>query len=325
MEPSTNPCNLPKIKHRPKAMCAIKLLRRNKMLKRKTRLIPEVRAAENASNTNIQKRRRLNPEVRAAENASDREQHMRMRKQKKLFRKANLCNIDDLQSVDALVEPHSCGAMNIKCRECGALMWIGEKLSTSSIKAPKFGLCCLSGMVKLQELPIPPSSLRELLTNNDSVSKKFRKNIRTYNSGLAMATMKAAQDILPSGIQSYRIHGAVYRMMGPMRPDEGREPKSLQTYFVDPDQQTTIRMLGIPEQVRQTVDVNCLRDLENMLRNCNPYVQSFLCVNEMLESGAINPHEVRIGNRLTNIKEGTIHPQLQTLKSLSSFLGWEMK
>ena len=110
-----------------------------------------------------------------------------------------------------------------------------------------------------------------------------------------------------------------------MRPDEGREPKSLQTYFVDPDQQTTIRMLGIPEQVRQTVDVNCLRDLENMLRNCNPYVQSFLSVNEMLESGAINPHEVRIGNRLTNIKEGTIHPQLQTLKSLSSFLGWEMK
>ena len=105
----------------------------NKMLKRKTRLIHEVRAAENAS---------------------DREQHMRMRKQKKLFREANLCNIDDLQSVDALVEPHSCGAMNIKCRECGALMWIGDKLSTSSIKAPKFGLCCLSGMVKLQELPI---------------------------------------------------------------------------------------------------------------------------------------------------------------------------
>ena len=88
--------------------------------------------------------------------------------------------------------------------------------------------------------------------------------------------MKEAQDILPSGIQSYRIHGAVYRMIGPMRPDEGREPKSLQTYFVDPDQQTTIRMLGIPEQVRQTVDVNCLRDLENMLRNYNPYVQSFL-------------------------------------------------
>ena len=61
MEPSTNPCNLAKIKHRPKAMCAIKRLQRNKMLKRKTRLIPEVRAAENAS---------------------DREQHMRMRKQK---------------------------------------------------------------------------------------------------------------------------------------------------------------------------------------------------------------------------------------------------
>ena len=135
--------------------------------------------------------------------------------------------------------------MNIKCRECGALMWIGERLSTSSIKTPKFGLCCLSGMVKLQELPVPPSPLRELLTNNNAVSKKIRKNIRTYNSGLAMATMKAAQDILPSGIQSYRIHGAVYRMIGPMRPDEGREPKSLQTYFVDPDQQTTIRMLGI--------------------------------------------------------------------------------
>ena len=150
-------------------MCAIKRLWRNKTLKRKTRLNPEVRAADNASNRNTQKRRcldpevgaaenvsdrntqkrrRLDPEVRAAENVSDREQHMRMQKQKKLFEKANHCNIDDLESVDTLVEPHSCGGMNTKCRKCGALMWIGEKLSTPSIKAPKFGLCCLSGMIK---------------------------------------------------------------------------------------------------------------------------------------------------------------------------------
>ena len=58
MEPSTNPGNSSKIPRRPKAMCAIKRLWRNKMLKRKTRLNPEVRAADNASDRNTQKRRR---------------------------------------------------------------------------------------------------------------------------------------------------------------------------------------------------------------------------------------------------------------------------
>ena len=58
MEPSTNPGNSSKIPRRPKAMCAIKRLWRNKMLKIKTRLNPEVRAADNASNRNTQKRRR---------------------------------------------------------------------------------------------------------------------------------------------------------------------------------------------------------------------------------------------------------------------------
>ena len=65
-----------------------------------------------------------------------------------------------------------------------------------------------------------------------------------------MATMKATQDTLPNGIQSYRIHGSVYRLIEPLRPDEGKEPKSLQTYFVDPDQQTAVRIRGIPELTR---------------------------------------------------------------------------
>ena len=46
-------------------------------------------------------------------------------------------------------------------------MWIGEKLSTSSINAHKFGLCCLSGMVKY---------LYKYITGHDRAIVSFIQN-----------------------------------------------------------------------------------------------------------------------------------------------------
>ncbi len=50
------------------------------------------------------------------------------------------------------IEPvarHDLGAMDITCSFCGALHWIDEKLTSSSNRNPKFGLCCDSGKVRL--------------------------------------------------------------------------------------------------------------------------------------------------------------------------------
>ena len=42
------------------------------------------------------------------------------------------------------------------CLHCDALMWLEEKLHSSSDKNPRFGFCCLQGKIKIpQDNPLP--------------------------------------------------------------------------------------------------------------------------------------------------------------------------
>ena len=76
---------------------------------------------------------------------------------------------------------HYLGKMMVKCRWCGALHWMNEKLSHSSLSNPKFGICCNSGKVELPVLRNPPHILKELLEGNDHQATEFRENIWKYN------------------------------------------------------------------------------------------------------------------------------------------------
>src|SRR3954454_12391466 len=52
---------------------------------------------------------------------------------------------------------HSLGNMNYRCSNCGAMMWLNERIN-KSVNPPKFTTCCANGKVMLlllQELPIP--------------------------------------------------------------------------------------------------------------------------------------------------------------------------
>ena len=52
-------------------------------------------------------------------------------------------------------EVHDLGHMNVVCSGCGALHWIAEKLTKSSLTNPKFGMCCFSGKIDLPKLHEP--------------------------------------------------------------------------------------------------------------------------------------------------------------------------
>ena len=45
--------------------------------------------------------------------------------------------------------------------------------------------------------------------------------------------MQANEITFPSGPSVFKVQGDVYRFMGPLRQADGREPKCLQTFFVD--------------------------------------------------------------------------------------------
>jgi hypothetical protein len=75
--------------------------------------------------------------------------------------------------------------MNVPCRKCGALHWIDERTSKSSINAPEFTSCCKNGDVVLPAIQDPPLQLRELYqSTTDRVASQFRDDIRQYNGGL---------------------------------------------------------------------------------------------------------------------------------------------
>ncbi|EDV21695.1 uncharacterized protein TRIADDRAFT_59671 [Trichoplax adhaerens] len=127
---------------------------------------------------------------------------------------ARLYNNDTIEEFGICTNKHSCGFMNKQCRYCKALMSIEERFG-GALNQPKFDLCCLSGKIAIQEVPDPLDELRRLLTDMDTVSKYFRANIRKFNCGLCMASMKANDVNIAGGASTYRIQGLIYRILGP--------------------------------------------------------------------------------------------------------------
>jgi hypothetical protein len=119
-------------------------------------------------------------------------------------------------------------------------MWMKERLTNSSKASPQFGLCCLSGKVVLDALPNPPPQLAQLITGTDSKARRFRTHIRSYNAGLAMASMAATDATVAGGLASYTVQGVVYRRIGPLRNAADRTPACLQTYFFDEEDQVSV-------------------------------------------------------------------------------------
>ncbi len=84
-----------------------------------------------------------------------------------------------------IIPVHDIGLMSAKCKECDAYMFEIEKHD----KFNAYSLCCNYGKVKILPIKPPPIDLQELFTEPDTKAKEFRKNIRQYNSALALASV----------------------------------------------------------------------------------------------------------------------------------------
>lgn len=80
--------------------------------------------------------------------------------------------------------------MSISCTFCGALHWIHERVSNSSLIAPKFETCCKKGDVKLEILRPPPPYIQYLLDSLEAIARTYRTRIREYNSAFAFTSVK---------------------------------------------------------------------------------------------------------------------------------------
>ncbi|EFH55165.1 predicted protein [Arabidopsis lyrata subsp. lyrata] len=130
----------------------------------------------------------------------------------------------------------------LQCPHCKALVWYSEKTGNDpSTGEPIFTICCQQGRVKLPPIKQPPPYLEYLHAN----SKTFRINIRIYNSILAFTSMGAQIDhsvTYATGPPVFRIHGQVFHRIGSLLPMPGQNPKFLQMYIIDTENEVSNRI-----------------------------------------------------------------------------------
>jgi hypothetical protein len=194
----------------------------------------------------------------------------------KLIRGDNVVKEKDSEIFGRHVIPNR----NVYCKDCGALMWLNERISASSKKNPRFNLCCCNGKVDLPQFEIP-DHYREFLSSPDASNKLFRDRIRMYNSALAFTSTKLNLDekLLSNnkGIFSFRICGGIYHSIGDFAPEQRERPKFAQIYIYDQAAQMDFRQSIFKDSKSNNslLDKTILKYLQDMLHDNNPYVNVF--------------------------------------------------
>ena len=75
------------------------------------------------------------------------------------------------------------------CSHCHALHFDCEKLRSSLVSLPKFGMCYLQEQIQLPPFRPLTGILHNYLTGDDYSSREFHNNIRQYNAAFAMTSV----------------------------------------------------------------------------------------------------------------------------------------
>jgi hypothetical protein len=100
-----------------------------------------------------------------------------------------------------------------------------------------YNLCCRSNKISLEHYKRPPAPLADLIRfDGDARSKRFLRQIRSYNSLFAFTSLGASVDkTINNGSAPYvfKINGVVHHRIGSLVPNRGSKPKFAQLYIHD--------------------------------------------------------------------------------------------
>ncbi|WOL11318.1 hypothetical protein Cni_G20080 [Canna indica] len=125
---------------------------------------------------------------------------------------------------------HYLGKPNRICEYCLSLNWFEERIKKTFRKnRDRFFICCQQGIIKLPTIRITPQHLHKLLNPfGDVESKKFRKNIRLYNSMFSFVSRGAKIDNVINtkpGPYVFKICGQTHHRIRSLLLREGERPK----------------------------------------------------------------------------------------------------
>lgn len=144
------------------------------------------------------------------------------------------------------------------CSQCGAVLWFHERIKKgSTISTPLFSICCRKGKVQLPLYQACPQYLMNLVRyNSDQRGRKFRENIRAYNSIFSFTSKGGHVDSSINGQSAYifRINGQNYHRVGSLLPMTGK-PKFEQLYFYDTENEVENRLTAPGANAKDRLDV----------------------------------------------------------------------
>ncbi|XP_026435136.1 uncharacterized protein LOC113332849 [Papaver somniferum] len=144
---------------------------------------------------------------------------------------------------------NSLGSMNVKCKDCGALHFMDERLTKSSPKNPLFGSCCLEGRIRLPNLKEPPQQLKELYEGTHRLARLFQRYMPRYNSCNAFTSLGCTlkpRELKGKGPLVFTIHGELRHQTSTLLPENGDRATYSQLYIYDPSDVVSKRMKDNP-------------------------------------------------------------------------------
>lgn len=196
---------------------------------------------------------------------------------------------------------HSLGSMNVKCRDCGALHFMDERLTKSSPKNPLFGSCCLEGRIRLPNLREPPQQLKELYEGTHKLARLFRRCIRRYNSCNAFTSLGCTlrpRELKGKGPPSFTIHGELRHRTGTLLPEKEDHVTYSQLYIYDPS-----AALSKPKKDNPMLDEEVLKIIQEVLLKNNAFVQKYKQAYDILKEVPSTENDVYVSLQYKSDKD----------------------
>lgn len=167
----------------------------------------------------------------------------------------------DAASVEVQAPAHSdlasqrldIGSMDRVCPFCSARFWPGESIN-----------CCFNGSLIIEE-PVIPDDLLALMFSAD-----VRKNMRSYNMAMAMASVGHSKDGFPDGV--FVLSGKSYHRLGmSVVPPMGISHNFAQIYVLDTEDATSRRMAIFGNRLNRSV----LSQMHELFLTHNPLASQY--------------------------------------------------
>ena len=179
--------------------------------------------------------------------------------------------------------------LTVICPHCYALHFDCEKLRSSLVNLPKFGMCCLQGQIQLPPFQPLTGILHNYLTGDDYSLREFHNNIWQYNAAFAMTSVGVKIDnsvTKQSGPYCFKIQGELHHLTGALLPHSDQTPMYAQIYILDTAKQFNVRRAN-----NNNLDPVVIDNLQTMLLDNHSYIGHYCHAYELIREKPVEKQE----------------------------------